>query len=55
VLACLSPLIYLCKGQLAKLPAILDIFYTSVSNTTSDYIGVEVAVVGNHGLPDGLI
>jgi len=51
VLTCFSPLTIVipslltdqfCKGQLAELSAILDSFYTSVTNTTSDYIGVEV-------------
>jgi len=46
---CLSPLIHiviqcllvdqLYKGQLAELPAILDSFYTTITN---DHIGVEV-------------
>jgi len=34
------------RGQLAELPAILDSFYTTITN---DHIGVEVRVVGNHG------
>jgi len=44
VIQCLS-VDQLCKGQLVELPTILDGFYTSI---TSDYIGVEVGVVGIH-------
>jgi len=35
----------LCKGRLAELATILDSFYTTI---TSDYIGVEVGMVGIH-------
>ena len=52
------------KGQLAELPAILDSFYTSITN---DYIAVEVegggeprremglSICTSRTLPDGLI
>jgi len=33
------------QRQLAELPAILDRFYTTITN---DQIGVEVGVVGSH-------
>jgi len=54
------------KKQLAEFPAILNSFYTNVSDTTSDYIEVEVrggrdpgsdgfSNHTNRTLPDGLI